>query len=461
MVMDIKKLQDIVGANHVITDRERMLTQLFDETLVALRPQTAANVILVKPGTSREISEILKLANLDKTPVFIRGGGTGLCAGAIPTKDGLLISMERFNKIVEMDTDNLMITVEAGVTLADILKAAEQAALFFPPHPGDESAQAGGMVALNAGGTRAVKYGVTRNYVKGLEVVMPTGEIMNFGGKLLKNNQGFDLLQLMINSTGALGVITKVTFRLYPKPEATATLVVSYNNRYDAINSVPKILRSGTLPLACEYFEKEIIQATSKHLGIAWPVQTGTAFLMIILNASNETDLFAQAEQIAKVCEDAHCIDVLVADKQQMQADILKLRSEFFSAFKDQTADALDITVPPANIGKLLEKVDEIAKKYQTTIPTYGHAGDGNLHSHMMKELVERGILRQVKREVYTATINLGGVITGEHGIGQIRNKDLDLIPDKKQWELMSGIKKLFDPNNILNPGVGLPPAQP
>ena len=267
--MDIKKLQEIVGINHVITDRERMQTYLLDESVITVRPKPAANVVLVKPGNSQEISEILKLANQDKTPVFIRGGGTGVCGGSIPTRDGLLISMERFNRIIEMDTDNLMITVEAGVTLGDIIKAADKAGLFFPPHPGDEGAQAGGMVALNAGGTRAVKYGVTRNYVKGLEVVIPTGEIMNFGGKLLKNNQGFDLLQLMINSSGLLGIITKVTFRLYPRPEATATLVVSYNNRYDAINSVPKILRSGTTPLAIEFFERDVIDrsvSTSREL---------------------------------------------------------------------------------------------------------------------------------------------------------------------------------------------------
>ena len=414
----------------------------------------------MKPGNSREISEILKLANQDKIPVFIRGGGTGLCGGAIPTKDGLLISMERLNKVVEMDADNLMITVEAGVTLGDILKAADNAGLFFPPHPGDEGAQAGGMVALNAGGTRAVKYGVTRSYVKGLEAVLPTGEIINFGGKLIKNNQGFDLLQLMINSTGLLGVITKITFRLYPKPEASATLVVSYNNRYDAINTVPKILRSGTTPLAIEFFERDIVVQVSKKIGVNWPVDKGTAYLMIILTGTSENDMFSQAEQIAKICEDSGCVDVQVADKAQMQADILKLRSEFFSIFKEQTADALDITVPPANISKLLAKVDEVAGKYNTKIPTYGHAGDGNLHAHILKEVDERGLLKQVKREIYQETLNLGGVLTGEHGIGQIRNKDLDLIPDTKQWELMWGIKKIFDPNNILNPGVGLPPNQ-
>ncbi|MBI2850358.1 MAG: FAD-binding oxidoreductase [Chloroflexi bacterium] len=226
-MMDIKKLYEILGENAVITDRQRVLPYLSDESVPTVRPEPAKNVILIKPDNSQQISDILKLANQDKTPVFIRGGGTGLCGGSIPTRDGLLVSMERFNRIIEMDTDNLMVTVEAGVTLAEILKTADAAGLIFPPHPGDEGAQAGGMVALNAGGSRAVKYGVMRNYVKGLEVVIPTGEIMNFGGKLLKNNQGFDLLQLMINSSGLLGIITKITLRLYPRPDASATLIVS------------------------------------------------------------------------------------------------------------------------------------------------------------------------------------------------------------------------------------------
>ena len=458
-MVDIKKLYEIVGEKAVITDRQRMLPYLFDESVPAVRPEPAEKVIFLKPGNSQEISDILKLANQDKTPVFIRGGGTGLCGGSIPTRDGLLISMERFNRIIEMDTDNLMLTVEAGVTLAEIIKAADTAGLIFPPHPGDEGAQAGGMVALNAGGSRAVKYGVMRNYVKGLEVVIPTGEIMNFGGKLLKNNQGFDLLQLMINSSGLLGIITKVTLRLYPRPAASATLVVSYNSRYDAINSVPKILKSGTIPLAVEYFERDAIEEASRRLGIKWPVEKGSAYLMLILTGSSENDLSTQEEQIAKICEDSQCLDIQIAEREQQQAEILKLRSALFPSFKDRMGDTLDITVPPASVGKLMEKVDEIARKYHTVIPTYGHAADGNLHAHIMKELDERGLLNQVKRDIYQEALNLGGVLTGEHGIGQIRNKDLELVLDKKQWELMRGIKKLFDPNNILNPGVGLPPA--
>jgi len=455
--LDILKLKEIVGDDAVVTDRAHMMSYLLDETVPAVRPVPAEDVVLVKPANPGQISEILKLANKENIPVFVRGGGTGLSGAAIPTRDGILISMERLNKVVDMDTENLMLTVEAGVTLSTILKTADGAGLIFPPHPGDEAAQAGGMVALNAGGTRAVKYGVMRNYVKGLEVVLPTGEIISFGGKLLKNNQGFDLLQLMVNSSGLLGIITKVTFRLYPRPGAIATLIISYDSRYDAINSVPKILSSGVIPLALEFFEKEVIAKASSRLGVSWPVEKGSAYLMIILTGVNENDLFSQAEQLVGVCEEAHCTDSLVAMTEQQQADILKLRSELFPTYKERMGDTLDITVPPASVGVILQKVDEIAKKYNTSIPTYGHAGDGNLHGHVMKDLAERGILKDVKREVYEATLALGGVITGEHGIGQVRIKDLDLIPGKKQWELMRGIKKLFDPNNILNPGVGLP----
>ncbi|MBI2851130.1 MAG: hypothetical protein HYX80_08855, partial [Chloroflexi bacterium] len=227
-----------------------------------------------------------------------------------------------------------------------------------------------------------------------------------------------------------------------------------YNSRYDAINSVPKILRSGTIPLALEYFERDAIEESAQRLGIKWPVEKGTAYLMIILTGSGENDLSAQEEKIAEICEGSQCIDIQIAEKQQQQSEILKLRSALFPSFKDRMGDTLDITVPPASIGKLLERVDEVAKKYGTIIPIYGHAADGNLHAHIMKELGERGLLNQVKRDVYKEAINLGGVLTGEHGIGQIRNKDLDLVPDKKQWEIMHGIKKLFDPNNILNPGV-------
>jgi len=453
---NVEELQRIAGEDWVVTKREQMESYLVDETAPAVRPEPADNVVVVKPANSEEISEILKLANREKTPVYPRGGGTGLVGGAIPTEDGIVLSLERLDKIEEVDKENLMVVAQAGVTLADLLKAVEDVDLLFPPHPGDEGAQVGGLVACNAGGTRAVKYGVIRNYVKGLEVVLPTGEIVNMGGKLLKDNTGLDLMHLLIDSEGILGIITKVIFRLYPKFAGTATLVVSWDDRHAAINTVPKILQSGVIPMAIEYVERDVMEWSAGNLGLKWPPAKGKAHLIIIVAGASEDDVYFQCEQISNVCQTYNAVDTLIAERREEQAEILKMRSELYSAMKARVADYPDVTVPPANIGKLFDAIDEIAERYGTTIHTFGHAGDGNLHPNLMVDLVDRGILKEVKREVYQAAVDLGGVITGEHGVGKIRLGELDLCLDEKSRELMRGIKKLFDPNNILNPGTAI-----
>ena len=455
-MVDSEKLRKIVGRDWVITKREQMENYLVDETALVVRPKPADNVIVVKPGSSQEISAIMKLANSEKTPVFIRGGGTGLCGGAIPTIDGIVISMERLDKIEELDEENLMIVAEAGVTLESMLKAVDGTHLFFPPHPGDEGAQLGGLVACNAGGARAIKYGVFRNYVRGLEVVLPTSDIITVGGKLLKNNQGLDLLHLLISSEGILGVITQVILRLYPRPVSSVTLLISYKTRCNAMDSVVKIMQSGVIPLAIEYVDRDLIETSTRYLNMKWPVTTGQAYLIVILTGANDDEVYLQGEQVSDICEKYNAVDILVAERKGEQADILKVRSEVYSAMKDRTADILDITVPPASVGIVMDKIDEIAKRFSTTIPVYGHAGDGNLHPHLLNDLQERGLVRRVKREIYHATITLGGVITGEHGVGVVRIPELDLCPDRKAWDLMKMIKHIFDPNNILNPGVGL-----
>ncbi len=455
-MIDTTKLEQIAGADYVITKRERMESYLYDETPLAVRPKAAENIVVVKPGSAREIAEILKLANATKTSIFVRGGGTGLCGAAVPTTDGIVLSMERMNKIIEVDKDNLMAVGEAGATLGDLIKAAEAANLFFPPHPGDEGAQLGGLVACNAGGARAVKFGVIRNYVKGLEVVLPTGEIVSLGGKLIKNNQGLDLMHLMINSSGILGVITKVIFRLYPKTAGIGTLVISYENRHDAVGTVPPLLQSGIIPLAVEYVETEVIELSAEHLGMTWPAKKGQAHLIITLTGVSDDDVYQQAEKVSSIAEEHKALDTLMAERKSDQDNILKMRSEIYSANKSRSAEILDVTVPPASIGDIMDKVDEIAAKYQTKIPLYGHVADGNFHAHLMNELNDRGLVHEVKREIYRAAIAMGGVITGEHGIGRTRVPDLDLIGDGKTWELMKAIKVAFDPNNILNPGVML-----
>ncbi len=450
-------LREIVGNDWVVTASDQIELYRIDSTPPAMMPKAAENIIVVKPSTAEEISQILKLANQDPTPVYVRGGGTGMAGAAIPTRDGIVISMERFDKIEEIDTRSLMAVAQAGVTLGDLLVAADAQNMSFPPHPGDEGAQLGGLAVCNAGGARAVKFGVMRNYIKGMEVVLPTGEIVTMGGKLLKSNTGLPLMHLIIDSEGILGVVTKVTLRLYPRFPGTATMVISYDDRNDAINTVPAILQAGVIPLAIEYMDREIAELTANYLGMKWPAQQGTAYLIVILSGSNEDEVYSQAEMVAEVCQKFNAVDTLMAERREEQSDILKIRSEVQSAVSPN-ADSLDTAVPPGDIGTFMAEVDKIAEKYNTKIPVVGHAGDGNLHHILMQEIADRGILDDIKLEIYDLVMKLGGSLTAEHGIGKKSIKLLDRYLDDRQKQISRDIKKAFDPNNILNPDTAIVP---
>jgi len=455
-MFDVTALKGIVGDDWVVTDRASMDSYLVDETYTGLVMEAAQNVAIVKPANAEEISQLMKLANEQEFFVYLRGGGTGVCAGSIPTRDGIVISLERLDKVLEVDKENLMVVGEAGVTLAQLLETVEAQDLLFPPHPGDEGAQLGGLVACNAGGTRAVKYGVVRNYVKGLEVVLPTGEIVEMGGKLLKNNTGLDLMQLMIDSEGILGVITKVTMRLYPKFAGPATLVVSFDDRHAAIRSVPLILQAGVIPMAIEYVDRDLMEATADYLGTNWPVSKGSCHLIVIVTGTNEDDVYEQCEKISEVCEENGSVDTLIAESREEQAHILHIRSEESMTYKAALAEILDVTVPPAAVGDMMDEVDRLAQEYDTKIPMVAHAGDGNFHPHLMLELKERGLSTEVKRKLYNRAIELGGVISGEHGIGKTRLGELDMCIDPKSMELMRGLKAIFDPKGILSPDASI-----
>lgn len=449
---DVEKLRAIVGEDWVVVDRTQMERYLIDETYTGLVMKPADNVVVVKPANTEEISRIVKLANQDGFPIYPRGGGTGVCAGAIPTRDGVVVSLERLDKVIEVDKENLMVVAEAGVTLSQLLETVEAEDLLFPPHPGDEGAQVGGIVACNAGGTRAVKYGVVRNYVKGLEVVLPTGEIVTMGGKLLKNNTGLDLMHLLIDSEGILGIITRVIMRLYPKFAGPATLVVSFDDRHSAIRSVPKILQSGVIPMAIEYVDRDLMEDTARYLGTNWPVTKGKAHLIVIVTGTNEDDVYEQCQSIAEVCEANGAVDTLIAESREEQAHILHIRSEESMTYKADLAEILDVTVPPATVGEMMDAVEKLASEYNTKIPMVAHAGDGNFHPHLMFELKERGLDKEVKRKIYARAVELGGVISGEHGIGKTRLGEIDMSIDPKSLELMRGLKNLFDPKGILSP---------
>jgi glycolate oxidase len=453
--MSIKKLQKIVGTNWVITDKERMIDYLTDETAPTVKPKPARNLVLVKPADSKEVSSILKLANREKIPVFPRGGGTGLCGGAIPTRNGIILSLERL-KGLEIDKDNLMAIAEAGVTLKELMEKVEQEGLFFPPHPGDDSAQVGGLVACNAGGARAVKYGVMRSYVKGIDAVLPTGEILRLGGELLKDNTGYDLMHLIIGSEGTLAVITRVVLRLYPQVAASATMIVPYDNRNDAINAVPKILQSGIIPLAAEYMDRLVVEISAASLGMEWPSKEGRGYLMFIVEGRNDEEVNSQLERICEICQSYNGLEPVIGMTRKEQEKVLKIRSNSYSAAKrGLVADALDVAVPPASMGKLMDAIDRIATEFSTAIPMVGHVGDGNLHPTLIKSLADSGIenLKKAKREIYKEVLKLGGTMTAEHGVGKIRLSEVGLFLNRKELELMRGIKRVFDPNCILNPG--------
>jgi glycolate oxidase len=453
----VKRLRKVVGKDWVITEREFMEIYLRDETPEPLRPPAASNLILVKPASTKEVSQILELANEEIVPVFPVGGRTGLVGGSVPTEPGIILSLERMGNI-EIDQENLMAVVEAGATLGDLIKASEKAGLFFPLHPGDEGAQIGGLIATNAGGVRAVKYGVMRNYVKGIEAVSPTGEILNLGGQLMKNNTGYDLMHLIMGSEGTLCVITKAVIKLYPKSMFMATLIVPFDSRSDAILSVQKVLQSGVTPLAIEYVELKEINEAAKHLNEEWPVQEGKAQLIIILTGTDEDELFSACEKISEISEENKAREAMLAETKEEQDRILRIRSNIYTTLKPHMVDILDVTVPPSRLRDLMNSVDEIARKHGVYLPVYGHAGDGNLHVHIMKgEGKETDYVATVKKEIYEAGARLGGVITGEHGIGKIRTGEIMRALSEKEWSLMKGIKRLFDPNNILNPGKVLP----
>lgn len=459
----IHELQQIAGENHVVVEPEKKHDYSHDEFSlpdIAREPD-----VVVKPQSSEEISRILILADREKIPVTPRGGATGLCGGCVPSYGGIVLSLERMNRIIEVDKPNQMIVVEAGVLLMDLYERVEAEGLFFPPHPGDETAQIGGVIAANAGGARAVKYGVVRNYVRGLEVVLASGTIIHPGGKLMKSSTGYNLLNLMIGSEGTLGIITRAVIQLMPSPQLSRSLIVPYDELEAAIDTVPELITSKILPLAVEFIPKEVIHITEEYLRKQWPVKVGSTYLLIILEASSEEEMDKLSEQVAEICLKKDALDVFVADSPGKQQQVLEIRSLIYEAIKAQTLEILDIAVPRAEIARHVKRVMEVSEKYGIWLPTFGHAADGNVHTHIMKARYEDGEILPLPEEEWRAKLNLirqelyrdckekGGVISGEHGIGIVKKPYLSYVVEEESINLMRGIKKVFDPNNILNPG--------
>lgn len=454
----IAHLWSVVGAPYVLISMEYKQAYLYDEIEESVRPVAHTGSVVVKPKSTEEVSAILAYANEQGIPVVARGGGTGLCGGAVPTHESIVLSMERMNRVVEIDTANMMAVVEAGVTLYGLLEALEAyPGVGFPVHPGDEGAQMGGMAVTNAGGARAVRHGITRNHVKGLEVVLASGEVLQLGGKLLKDNAGYNLMQLILGSEGTLAVVTKVILRLYPEDKHTATLVLSFPSVEEASNAVLEIVASGVSPLAVEYQDKHLNLATAELLGLHWPLQEGNADLMIILSEQEEETLYSACRSIDRICGKHGMLEAYIACTRQEQADMLAIRSGSYEVIKDDIYHSFDMAVPPAQMPRFLQELVEAAAQYGTTTNFTAHIADGNVHNDILLVDGEKPPYHaELRDRMYEICFSLGGTITGEHGVGKLRVEDLKQQKSATELRIMEKIKEAFDPAGILNPGTVL-----
>jgi len=411
-----------------------------------------------------EISKVLRLCNDNLIPLTARGSGTGLAGGAVPIQGGIVLSTKRMNKILEYDLENFTVRVQPGVLLNDLSEDAAKYGLFYPPDPGEKLATLGGNVSTNAGGMRAVKYGVTRDYVKSAKVVLPTGEILDFGRNVAKSSSGYSLLSLIIGSEGTLGVIAELTLKLLPEPKETVSLIVPFKDLYTGIKTVPKLLMSGFNPQALEFMGRDIVEATEAYLEKkTFPKVIGgvtaQAYLLITFDGNSEDVLNDTIERASEIMLDEGAIDVLVADTPELKRNAWNARSSFYKAILSITPEIeeCDVVVPINRIAEYFSYLNELSEKHNVRIMGFGHAGDGNLHIYPFKDKLsdeEWSIKsKNVMDDLYDKAKEMGGLVSGEHGIGRVKMEYLEETLGETSINLMFGIKKVFDPNLILNPG--------
>ena len=453
----LQAFKSIVGDSYVFADEETLNNYAHDETEnLHYLPE-----VVIKPRTAEEISAILKICNADRIPVTPRGAGTGLSGGALPHLGGVLLSMERMNSILEIDERNLQVTTEPGVITEVLQNAVKEKKLFYPPDPSSRgSCFIGGNIAENSGGPKAVKYGVVKDYVINLEVVLPSGEIIWTGSNVLKNSTGYNLTQLIVGSEGTLGIVTKIVLKLIPLPEFDLLMLVPFKNLEEAGEAVSAIFRAGFVPSAMELMEIESLKIVSKFVdSTAIPITDDTAAHLIIEVDGNNMDvLMGEMEAIGELLTQYDIGEIYFADNTQQKAELWKLRRRVAEAVKliGYTIEE-DTVVPRAELPALIKGVKELGKKFDFEVVCYGHAGDGNLHIRIRKEGIPNSHgneeMTKALRELFVLVKELGGTISGEHGIGLIQKPYMDIIFREANFRLMREIKKAFDPNNILNAG--------
>ena len=409
--------------------------------------------------TTEDVSAVLKYCNEHNIAVTPRGAGTGLCGGRVAIHGGVVLSTEKMKKVLEVDTKNMTATVEPGVLLMEFPKSLEGTGLFYPPDPGEKTATMGGNAMTNAGGMRAVRYGVTRDYVLGMEVVLASGEVINLGGKNVKTSSGYSLIDLMVGSEGTLGFLTKLTVKLIPEPKVNLSLLMPFDDLDACIGAVPAVLGCGCEPTAVEFMEREVIACAETYLGKQFPDTSADAYLLVRLDGPSAEALKPAMDQLTDLALSIGAKDVLLADTDERKESIWNARGAFLEAIKGSTPemDECDVVVPREDIPAFVRKSVEIGRKIGVRICSFGHAGDGNLHIYACKddladEVWEKAV-EQVMDELYIAAKEMGGEVSGEHGIGHAKKGFLAESMGETQMNLMRGIKAAFDPKGILNPG--------
>lgn len=453
---DLEYLQSIVNSEDFIVGRNISEDYGKDE----LGTISGIPEVMIYVKNSVEVSKIMKYANNKKIPVVVRGSGTGLVGACVPLYGGIIINTSKMNHILELDEANLTLTVEPGVLLMEIYDYVEPKGYFYAPDPGEKSATIGGNIATNAGGMRAVKYGVTRDWVRALEVVLPNGDIEWFGRKVVKDSTGYPLKQLMIGSEGTLGIITKAILKLDPKPVESISLLIPFQTEQEGLDAVPEIIKAKVSPTTIEFFERKTILFAEEYLGKKFPDTKSDSYILLTFEGKTKEELNYNYQLAADIClNKLGALDVFIIDTEERKEAVWKARGAFLEAIKASTSrmDECDVVVPRSEIAKYIKFTYELAEKYRIRIPSFGHAGDGNLHIYICKDDYTNkefdDKISYIFDEMYKKAKEVGGLVSGEHGIGYAKKKYMKDVLGENQVRLMKGIKEVFDPNYILNPG--------
>lgn len=414
--------------------------------------------LLIKVVSTQEVSRIMEYAHNHLIPVVVRGSGTGLVGAAVAVKGGIMLETTLMNRILELDKDNMTITVQPGVLLMDLQQYCTESGFLYPPDPGEKSATIAGNISTNAGGMRAVKYGVTRDYVRGLTVVLADGRVLKLGGKVVKNSSGYSLKDMIIGSEGTLAVITEAILKLIPLPAYTVSLLVPFETMEAAIAAVPEIIRSKALPTAVEYMSLETIRFSESYLGKKFPDTSHAAYLLLTFDGSTLEQVEHEYSLAAELCMEKGAVDAFIVDTDERKELVWNARGAFLEAIKASTTemDECDVVVPKNRIAQFILFTHRLSRELDIRIPSFGHAGDGNLHIYICRDSLDeqawRDKLNKAFDAMYKEAARMGGLVSGEHGIGYAKKRYLREHYDNTQIELMKGIKSVFDPNMILNP---------